>query len=121
MADAPDSKSGARKEREGSSPSTATTLKGRLMTVQELIDRLNEVEDKSRIVLISSDSEGNSYSELDDMGEMACRNEGETRHGTSYSVGLEELTPEDEENGYSEEDVYDDEEEGDRPCFVLWP
>ena len=81
------------------------------MTVKELIVLLQE-EDQDRIVVMSKDAEGNYYSPLDDM--HACAYRAET---TWYGeVGLEELTEEDKENGYTEEDVIDGEK-----AIRLWP
>jgi len=79
------------------------------MTVAQLIKRLQK-EDPERIVILSSDSEGNSYSELyaDAIGTAAWNGE---------EVGLEELTPELEKRGYTEEDLL----EGGKPALILSP
>lgn len=83
------------------------------MNVQELIDILQEVEDKSRIVVMSKDAEGNSFSPF------AAMSTGAYLADSTWSgeIGLEELTPELEERGYSDEDVI----ENGNPALVLWP
>ena len=73
------------------------------MTVQELIDILHEQDDKSAQVVLSSDSEGNTFSPLDtvELGQLY----------RPYS-------------DFSGEIVYDGStaEEGiDSECVVLWP
>jgi len=72
------------------------------MTVKELIDKLKK-EDPDRIVVMSKDSEGNSYSPLHSFWTGAYKAETTWRG----EVGLEELTNEDIEQGYDEEDVLD--------------
>jgi len=64
------------------------------MTVQELIEQLQRIEDKSRIVILQKDSEGNGYSPL---------------AGTDED-GYHAETPSRGETG----------EDGD-PCLVLYP
>jgi hypothetical protein len=76
------------------------------MTVKELIEQLQK-EDPDRLVVLSSDSEGNSYSELYSL-RTGAYSKGE--------VGLETLTEEDEEAGYGEEDVLNGE-----PAIILHP
>ncbi len=83
-----------------------------IMTVQELIDALNEF-DRDRVVIVAKDPEGNGYSPLSDLHNAAY--EAETTY--SGNIGLEELTAEDIAAGYSEEDIVEDGE----PCVVLWP
>ena len=83
------------------------------MIVQQLIDRLNKVENKDRLVVMSKDSEGNGFSPLYDFGEEAYAAE-TTWYGY---VGLEKLTEEDRKKGFSEEDVIED----GVPALVLWP
>lgn len=84
------------------------------MKVQELIDRLLE-EDPEREVIIQKDSEGNEYSPLADIGVARYRPE------TSWSgeVGLEELDAEALERGFTDEDVFDGED--DVPAVILYP
>jgi len=82
------------------------------MTVAELIERLQEIENKDRIVVMAIDEEGNGYKELsEDFWECNSIKEGHER-----AVGIEELTEEYEENGYSEDDVLDGE-----PTLVIGP
>lgn len=83
------------------------------MTVQELIDKLEEVEDKNQIVIMSKDAEGNNFSPFAHMSAQAYRSDSTW----SGEIGLEELTPELEEHGYSEGDVMED----GMPAIVLWP
>ena len=86
------------------------------MKVKDLIKILQTVDPDTK-VLISSDAEGNSFSELADCEtSYACRNDYESRHGMVYEVGIKTLTPELEEDGYTEEDVVDGES-----CVILWP
>jgi hypothetical protein len=73
------------------------------MKVKTLLDLLKEV-DPDRKVIMSKDSEGNSYSPLYSIWFGAYRPES-TWGG---EVGLEELTEEDIAHGYSEDDVISD-------------
>lgn len=84
-----------------------------MATVQELIDELMEVEDKSRLVVMSKDAEGNRFSPYADSSYQAYLADSTW----SGEIGLEKLTPELEEKGYSEEDVMED----GVPALVLWP
>lgn len=83
------------------------------MTVRELIERLQGI-DPDRIVIIQKDAEGNAYSPLEgvDGGNVAFL------AGSTYSgyVGLQELTPELRQQGYTREDIIDG-----QPCCVLYP
>lgn len=81
------------------------------MTVEELINKLQAIKNKKRIVLISSDGEGNDFSKFDSFSENNYRFD-----GREYEIGEEILTEELIKEGYSEEDVIN----GD-PCLVLWP
>ena len=81
------------------------------MKVKELIKLLKK-EDQNREVVMSKDSEGNSYSPLSDWYTASYKADSTW----SGEVGLEELTPELEERGYSEEDVLDG-----VPALVLRP
>lgn len=77
------------------------------MRVKDLIKLLQSEKPNTRIVL-ASDAEGNSYSYLNGIGtDYAFDGE---------SVGLRKLTPEAEEDGYTEEDVVSG-----NPVVVLWP
>lgn len=79
------------------------------MTVAQLIKRLQK-EDPKRIVILSSDPEGNSYSEL-------CAGSIGTAGWGGEGVGLENLTPELKEQGYSEDDVM----YNPKPALILSP
>ncbi len=83
------------------------------MTVKELIEKLKTV-DQNRLVILSSDSEGNHYSPLAGGDTTAytalCTWAGE--------IGLEELTSEAIESGFTQEDVA---EEDSVPALVLYP
>ena len=78
------------------------------MTVKELIKELKKL-DQNRLVVISSDEEGNSFNEFYSLSTASYDKE-------AKEIGLEELTDEDIAVGYEEEDV----KEG-VPCVVLWP
>ena len=82
------------------------------MTVRELIDILQN-EDPNRIVIMARDSEGNGYSPLRNFWIGAYQPD------STYSgeVGMERLTKEDEDDGYTEEDVI----EGGQPALILTP
>ena len=87
-----------------------------MITVNNLVKMLQEMieEDSSvgdRIVVLSSDPEGNSFRAF--FGDINTNN---VFDEDEREVRLEELTPELEEQGYSEEDIG----EG-KPCIVLWP
>lgn len=82
------------------------------MTVQQLIDLLLLVEDKSRVVVLQKDAEGNGYSPLEGIEDNVVYEPQST-----WSGGVtQELTPELRAMGYSDEDVG----EG-YPCLVLYP
>lgn len=82
------------------------------MTVEQLIKKLEKIENKKRIVVMSRDAEGNGYSPLSGFWEASYKAE------TTWSgeVGLEKLTKADEKAGYSEEDVLKG-----TPALVLTP
>ena len=66
------------------------------------------LENPDRLVIIAKDQEGNGFSEFSDYS-----------LGNNYSdgeIGLSALTPELEDEGYSEEDLFDG-----IPAIVLWP
>lgn len=81
------------------------------MTVRELLAQLQQ-EDPDRIVVMASDSEGNSHSPLARLWRGAYKAE------TTWSgeVGLEKLTKEDRDQGYCEDDVLKG-----QPALVLRP
>ena len=81
------------------------------MTVTTLIKLLSK-EDPKRIVILSSDAEGNNHSPLSSLGTASYLAE------TTWSgyVGLETLTPSLKKAGYTEEDVVDG-----KPALILVP
>lgn len=81
------------------------------MTVGELIEQL-KLKNPERVVVMSKDGEGNGFSPLADVENASY----EADTTWSGEIGLEELTPELQKQGYSEEDVVNGE-----PCIVLWP
>lgn len=82
------------------------------MTVKELKKLLEKVDD-NRIVIMSSDGEGNTYSPLADIDDSKNYTPDSTWSG---DIGIEELTPELINGGYTEEDVSDGE-----PALILYP
>jgi hypothetical protein len=86
-------------------------IKEDVMKVYELIEMLQK-ESIDREVVIAKDGEGNDYSPLYGMWRGAYRAD------TTYSgeAGLEKLTIEDEERGYSEDDVVNG-----VPALILYP
>ena len=79
------------------------------MKVKELIEQLKKL-DPDRIVIMSRDSEGNTFCPIDELSTSAYRAE-------YRDIGLEKLTPEDIKNGHNEESVMTDGEK----AVVLWP
>ncbi len=80
------------------------------MNVRELITQLQEV-DPERVVVIASDPEGNSYSELSSYS---------SRYGFVEDEGavyIGELGPDELDDGYTDEDVRADAV----PAVVFWP
>ncbi len=75
------------------------------MTIATLI-KLLQKEDPKRIVVLSSDSEGNSFTPANSLSTYAYRN-GE--------IGIEKLTPALIKQGYGEDDVLT----GGKPAVVL--
>lgn len=93
----------------GSIPVTPT--KRRLkMTVGELISELQKMNPK-RVVVVSSDSEGNSFNEL------ICVEENSRYDAKHRNVGIESLTDTLISEGYTEEDLMQD----GVPAVVLFP
>ena len=82
------------------------------MTVLELINFLSKL-DPNRIIVISKDGEGNSYSPLANFSTAAYKAD------TTWSgeIGLEELPDDLKALGYSEADLVTN----GTPCVVLWP
>lgn len=81
------------------------------MKIKELLEILRS-ENPDREVILSSDGEGNNYSPL------YCCNLGNYSSDSESSgqVGLEKLTEEDKEAGYTEEDILKG-----KPVIVLYP
>lgn len=82
------------------------------MNVKKLIKELKKC-DQDRIVILSSDSEGNRFSPVYELCKSAYR-DGDSSDG---EVGLEKLTDELKKAGYSKEDVMTD----GVPAIVLYP
>jgi len=79
--------------------------------LKELLAQCNDNDD----IIMSSDSEGNSFHPLSEEGVSIGVYAWD---GEYYAeIGLRELTPELEKEGYSEDDVIED----GIPCIVLWP
>lgn len=72
-------------------------------TVAELIKTLKKIDPK-RIVIMSTDSEGNSYRPLATMTKDNCTYEPNV-HGWEGDIGLEKLTTDLKKVGFTEEDV----------------
>jgi hypothetical protein len=85
-----------------------TTARGK-MRIKELI-KILQTMDQERIVVMSADSEGNSYAPLRNIDDNSVY------VAEDHEIGLEKLTPELEKQHYSEEDVREGE-----PCVVFWP
>lgn len=83
------------------------------MTVQDLIDELMAVKDKSRLVILQEDPEGNGYRKLRGLDDNCSGNHTQFNR---YEIGLEELSPDLMELGYTKADVLDGE-----PVVVLFP
>ena len=79
------------------------------MTKNELIDKLLHINGNP-LVILATDSEGNSFTDLVDVGLAAYDKD-------SNRIGLFELTDEWKEFGFTDEDVLSDGE----PVIVLWP
>jgi hypothetical protein len=81
------------------------------MKVRELIELL-KAEDPEREVIMSKDSEGNGFSPFADLSRQSY----EATTTWYGEIGIEELTPELREQGFTEEDAIYDEK-----VIVLWP
>lgn len=87
------------------------------MTVQELINKLNKIEDKTQLVLMSKDEEGNDFKEL----ETIEINYLTKRYGYSYELyDIEEIINELTEEGYKETNI-EEELKSYAKCICLWP
>lgn len=84
------------------------------MTVGELIARLKK-EDPNRVVILSRDVEGNGFSPL--YGIWTGAYLPNLHHPWDVNVGLEELTEEDRDNGYGEDDLLP----GGEPALIMTP
>jgi hypothetical protein len=85
------------------------------MTVKELINELKDYP-QDALVVMSTDEEGNGHSPLDALNEEVYVADSDGR-GQAYVA--RNLTPELKEQGYTEEDCYDEEDGQD--AVVLWP
>jgi hypothetical protein len=83
------------------------------MNVKQLKKILEGVED-SRIVVMSSDGEGNSFSPLADVSERG-KYEADSTYSGDFST-IEKLTKEDIADGFTEEDIARGEK-----AICLWP
>lgn len=83
------------------------------MTIQDLINKLNAIEDKTRIVILQKDGEGNGFSPLRDIDDNATYAADNTWSG---DVGVQTLTDDLRRRGFTEEDQNDG-----VPCLVLYP
>jgi len=82
------------------------------ITVEQLIERLQQLP-TDLPVLMSKDNEGNGfrYIQSDSVG-LYSFNGNENPY--ELQVGLDELTDEFKQQGYTEEDIFE------KPCVVLW-
>ncbi len=85
-----------------------------MTTVGELIKILKK-ENPDRVVIMSKDGEGNDFSPFTAIGRSAY--DPDNTDNTYHQIGIEELTDELKEQGYTEEDLV----EGGIPALVLWP
>ena len=81
------------------------------MKIKQLKGILNKYDDNLEVV-ISSDGEGNSYDILRSIEKGTFEKE-----DYDIRIGLEKLTPELAEQGYSEDDVLTN----GSPCLILYP
>jgi hypothetical protein len=92
-----------------------------IMTVAELIEELKQFE-PDRLVVMSKDGEGNAYSPLSSMRSDIYVPDRWSGEDSTYSgqVYLEELTPELEKEGFSEEDS-PPEDHTHTKALIFWP
>lgn len=83
------------------------------MKVKQLIKELSKLNPELKIIL-SSDAEGNSYHELDEIDYKQC---GYKKQDYEIYIGLTHLTKKDINVGYTEEDVLT----GAKPCVIFYP
>lgn len=81
------------------------------MTVKQLIKLLMKEKNQNRIVVLSSDEEGNSFSELVVVETGAY-------DADNNEIGIEKLTPELEKTGFTPEDVMSGRGQ---PALILYP
>jgi len=81
------------------------------MKVSALIKLLKTCDPKAEVI-VSSDSEGNSFSIVSDINSAAYRND-----GFGIDIGLLKITPALKRLGYSSEDIL----EGGKPAVVIYP
>ena len=86
------------------------------MLVEELVEKLQQLDPKREVVL-AKDTEGNSYSPLWEVEGENVAYEAETTY--SGRKVLEKLTDELAARGWSEEDVASG--DGAIPAVILWP
>lgn len=96
--------------------------KERYLTVKEMRDRLNNLDLSfdNHLVIISRDSEGNQYKVIDkdNFIDTNCKFVPDYS-GWCGNVAIKELTDKLIEQGYTEQDLCDDESALD--CIVLYP
>jgi hypothetical protein len=83
------------------------------MKIKQLIKELSILDPELEVIL-SSDAEGNSYHELDEIDYKQC---GYKKQRYEIYIGLTHLTKEDADAGYTEEDVLT----GAKPCVIFYP
>lgn len=85
------------------------------MQLNEFIKKMQEVEAEvggDVLVLLSCDEEGNRYGDFGGVGwGHTCE-----KDGREYEIGYGVITPELEEQGYTDEDLIEGE-----PCIALYP
>lgn len=79
-----------------------------MVTVKQLVEKLQGYPEDA-VVVLSSDSEGNSFHQLSDVSSGSFDQEDD-------QFGLSELTPDLKEEGYSEDDLVDG-----LSAVCLWP
>lgn len=91
------------------------------MTVRELIEALQAVEDQEALVVLQKDAEGNGYSPLDDDGVTeGAYIPGSTWYGEVYLLP-QDLDDEAREQGFTEDDVATPGQDGAVAAVVLVP
>lgn len=80
------------------------------MKIRQLIAELEKLDPELEVI-VSTDSEGNGFDE------MRVISPGYNYNPQDREIGISELTEEDINSGYTDEDVMED----GVPCVVLWP